>query len=230
MKPIFTIVRHFLFIITIALFVQCNNFSNQDKQKEAATENNLQANDKNSIFDGETLNGWEITQFGTQGPIFVSDGKVMLDYGDGCTGITSTRDVPKINYEVILDARRTSGNDFFCGITFPVNDQFCSLIIGGWGGSVIGLSNIDGKDAANNKTNVSKHFDNDTWYTIKLKVSPSKIETWIDGEKMIDYTYKEDELSLRSEVNLSKPLGICSWKTSAELRNIKLTKVETPFN
>ena len=227
MKPTFTNVRQFLFIMTIALVLQCNNFSNQAKQKEKATENNIQANDKNSIFDGETLNGWEITQFGTQGPVYISDGKVVLDYGDGCTGITSTRDVPKINYELILDARRTSGNDFFCGITFPVDDQFCSLIIGGWGGSVIGLSNIDGKDAANNQTSFSKHFDNDTWYTIKLKVSTTKIETWIDNEKIIDYAYKKHELSLRREVNLSRPLGICSWKTSAELRNIKLAKVET---
>ena len=59
---------------------------------------------------------------------------------------------PKVDYEVNLDAKRVAGNDFFCGITFPVGKRFCSLIVGGWGGATVGLSSIDGKDAAENET------------------------------------------------------------------------------
>jgi hypothetical protein len=29
------------------------------------------------LFDGETLEGWEVTQFGTQGPVQVSDGNIV---------------------------------------------------------------------------------------------------------------------------------------------------------
>ena len=207
--------------------MHCTSSPNRTKEEDAPQQNSEQHIDESSIFDGKTLDGWEITQYGTQGPVFISNGNIVLDYGDGCTGITSTRDVPKMNYEVILEARRTSGSDFFCGLTFPVDDQFCSLIIGGWGGTVVGLSNINENDAANNQTKTSKQFDNETWYAIRLKVSAEKIEAWIDNEQLIDYIYKDDELSIRLEVSLSKPLGICSWKTSSELRNIKLKELES---
>lgn len=227
MKPPYCIKQNFLLFFMMVLFSACSNSTNKKEQKENLVEIDVQNIDKSSIFDGKTLDGWEITQYGTQGPVFISNGNIVLDYGDGCTGITSTRDVPKMNYEVTLDARRTSGNDFFCGLTFPVDDQFCSLIVGGWGGTVVGLSNINENDAANNQTKTSKQFDNETWYAIKLKVSADKIEAWIDNEQLIDYIYKNDELSIRREVSLSKPLGICSWKTSAELRNIKLKELES---
>ena len=227
MRTLYTTTKQVLFILLIAQFTHCTNSPNRTKKEDASAENRVQHIDNTSIFDGKTLDGWEVTQYGTQGPVSISNGNIVLDFGDGCTGITSTRDVPKMNYEVTLDARRTSGNDFFCGLTFPVDDQFCSLIVGGWGGTVVGLSNINGSDAANNQTKTSKQFDNKTWYTIKLRVTPKKIEAWIDNEKLIDYTYNDDELSIRREVSLSKPLGICSWKTSAELRNIKLKESES---
>jgi len=37
---------------------------------------------------------------------------------------------------------------------------------------------------------------------------------------------KYDELSIRPEVELSRPFGITSWYTTAELRNIRLEKIE----
>lgn len=226
MKPLHSTAKQIFFFAMIAMLTHCTNPSQQTKQQDDPQENAMQHNDKNAIFDGVSLDGWEITQFGTQGSVTVSDGKIVLDFGDGCTGITATQDIPKMNYELTLDARRTSGNDFFCGITFPVNDSFCSLIVGGWGGSVVGLSNIDGEDASNNETKVSKIFENDTWYTIKLRVDTKSIKAWIGNEKLVDYAYKEGELSIRNEVSLSKPLGICSWRTTAELRHIRLEQLE----
>jgi hypothetical protein len=175
-----------------------------------------------SLFDGETLNGWEVTNFGTQGPVRISGGNIVLGMGDGCTGITWKSDFPTINYEVQLEAKKITGNDFFCGMTFPVDESFCSLIIGGWGGPVVGLSNIDGYDASENETRTLKKFEHDTWYHIHLKVTPEKIEAWINEEKMVDFATENRKLSIRPEVELSKPFGICSWVTTAALRNIQV--------
>ena len=72
--------------------------------------------------------------------------------GDPFTGINWTNDFPKMNYEVALDAMRVMGSDFFCGLTVPVGDTFCSLIVGGWGGSLVGISSLDGMDASENET------------------------------------------------------------------------------
>lgn len=177
------------------------------------------------LFTGKDLEGWEITQFGTQGPVTVSEGKIVLGMGDGCTGITFKGAFPEVNYEVTLDARKTSGNDFFCGMTFPVNESFCSLIVGGWGGPVVGLSCIDGLDASENETRILKRFDKKVWYKIRLRVTDKKITAWIDGEQLVDFAYPGRELYVRPEVELSKPFGICSWITTAELKNIVLKKL-----
>ncbi len=177
------------------------------------------------LFNGNSLEDWEITQFGTQGVVDVSSGKIVLNFGDGCTGVTYKKVFPKINYEVNLEARKTSGNDFFCGMTFPVNNKFCTLVIGGWGGPVVGLSCIDGADASNNATKTLKRFDKNVWYKIKLQVTDKKIAAWIDNEKLVDFDYRGHELYVRPEVELSKPFGICSWITTSELRNIWVRKL-----
>ncbi len=111
------------------------------------------------LFDGKSLDGWQITNFGTQGTVQVIEGEIVLGMGDGCTGITWNGNFPKTDYEVKLEAKKITGNDFFCGMTFPVKDSFCTLIIGGWGGPVVGLSNIDGSDASDNESHTLKKFD-----------------------------------------------------------------------
>src|SRR6187397_1050193 len=95
------------------------------------------------LFDGKSLDGWKITPFGGEGEVTVKDGAIVMEMGNDMTGITWTKPFPKMDYEVSLEAMRVAGGDFFCGLTFPVNDKPCSLIIGGWGGGTVGLSSID---------------------------------------------------------------------------------------
>ncbi|MEZ5104436.1 MAG: DUF1080 domain-containing protein [Draconibacterium sp.] len=213
-----------IFSIVAALFLL--SCSGEKKQQEKTAQKpplpEILNDDGTLLFNGENLNNWKITEFGTQGPVYVSEGKMVLNYGDGCTGVTWDKDFPKVNYKVTLEARKTSGNDFFCGMTFPVNEEFCSLIVGGWGGPVVGLSCIDGNDAANNETRILKQFEKDTWYRITLEVTQEYITANIDGEQLVHFNYPNHELYVRPEVNLSRPFGICSWVTTAELRNIRL--------
>lgn len=215
------IVASFRFLILSGLILQFACSNTRNKNSEVDKQEELPAGWV-SLFDGETLEGWEVTQFGPQGPVKVSDGKLVLGMGDGCTGVTYTNDFPRMDYEVELEAKKTSGTDFFCGMTFPVDSSYCSLIVGGWGGPVIGISSIDGSDASDNQTTTLKKFEKDTWYHIRLKVTQGKIEAWIDDEKLIDFNTEGHELSIRPEVFLSRPFGICSWVTTAELRNIRL--------
>ena len=44
--------------------------------------------DSSFIFNGKNLEGWEITNFGPQGPVYVSGDEIILGMGDGCTGIS----------------------------------------------------------------------------------------------------------------------------------------------
>lgn len=174
------------------------------------------------LFDGETLANWESANFGPQGPVYISEGAIVLRMGDGPTGITWTGSFPKENYEVTLEAKRVMGIDFFCGLTFPVKDDFCSFIVGGWAGSVVGLSTIDGLDASENETTTLMRLKNDEWYKIKVQVTSEKIEAWINDEKIVDLLYLGRKIGIRPEVELSCPFGIATWQTTGAVRNIYL--------
>ena len=184
--------------------------------------NNAQVPGAKRLFDGETLANWEITNFGTQGEVYISDGEIVLSMGDGCTGITWTDSFPQTNYELSLEAQRVMGTDFFCGLTFPVKDDFCTFIVGGWAGAVVGLSTIDGKDASENETTTLMRFNKNEWYKIKLRVTSEKVETWINEEKIVNFPYQGRNLGIRPEVELSCPMGIATWQTTGAVRNIYL--------
>jgi hypothetical protein len=93
--------------------------------------------------------------------------------------------------------------------------------VGGWGGSVVGLSNIDGHDASDNQTTKVITFKNKQWYRIRLRVTLEKIAAWIDDKPIIDQELAEHQLSIRPEVELSRPLGFSTWRTQAGLRNLR---------
>ena len=174
------------------------------------------------MFDGVSLKGWTETAFAGRGKVSVMDGAILLGSGY-MTGVNYTGGtLPKSNYELRLEAMRVSGHDFFAGITFPVNDSFCSWIVGGWGGSVIGLSSLDDLDASENDTSTSQNFENGKWYKLSLRVLPDRIQAWIGEQQVIDAYIGNRVVSLRpGEIELSKPFGIASYSTTAKLRNIE---------
>jgi hypothetical protein len=148
-----------------------------------------------------------------------------MEFGDDLTGITIDRDFPTMDYEIRLQAMRVEGNDFFCGLTFPYGESPCSLIVGGWGGVVVGLSSIDRRDASENETTTIQSFDRNTWYRIRLKVTKEKIEAWIDDKQVVDQPTAGHKISIRPEVDPSRPLGIACWRTKAALKNIEFRKL-----
>lgn len=175
-----------------------------------------------SLFDGKLLGQWKITDFGGQGDVYVKDGAIYLEMGNDMTGVNWTGPLVRMNYEITLEAMRVDGSDFFCGLTFPVADKPCSLILGGWGGGVCGLSNIDYYDAANNETTKFISFENNKWYRVRLRVTPDRIEAWLDDEELVNIETTGRKIDIRPEVDLSQPLGIATWCTSGAIRNIRL--------
>jgi len=182
-----------------------------------------------TLFDNKSLAGWRVTEFDQGGRVEVRNGLMILTKGDPFVGVNYTNEIPKVNYEVVLDAMSVSGGDFFCGLTFPVKNSFCSFIVGGWGGSVVGLSNLDGADASENETTQFVTFETGRWYRIRLRVTEHKIEAWIEQKKVVDVVITGRKLSLRiGEIMMSKPFGLASYSTTAAYRGIKLREVSEP--
>ena len=166
------------------------------------------------LFDGKTLTNWKSTEFGGEGEVYVQDGVLGYDMGNPLTGITWTgAKLPTVNYEVRFEARKVRGGDFFCALTFPVQDNYQTLVLGGWGGAVIGLSSINGYDASENETTDYYTFKKEQWYKVHVKVTDKTIQSWIDGESINEVEYAGKRLSTRIEVDPSKPFGVCSFET-----------------
>ena len=122
---------------------------------------------------------------------------------------------------------RLDGNDFFCTTTFPVGDDPCSLVVGGWGGMVVGLSSIDGMDASENATTKTIDFKDKQWYRVRIRVTDAAVEAWIDDQQVVNQPRKDHKFSIRNECDLCRPLGICTWGTTGAVRNIRVRPIKT---
>lgn len=178
-----------------------------------------------SLFDSKTLGQWQVTDFGGRGEVTVKDGAIVLGTGNYATGVTWVGPVVRMNYEITLEAQRVEGSDFFCALTFPVNQDCCTLVLGGWGGQLCGLSSIDYFDAANNSTTQFIDFKNGTWYRVCLRVEPNRIRAWLDGEELVDVDTTDRNIDIRIEMELAQPLGLATWATTGAIRNIRLKRL-----
>ena len=209
-----TSIKWFLFLISIAP-IAAQGQSEQGSQKWR------------SLFDGETMKDWKKTNYGGEGDVQVTKGQILMEFGYSMSGVTYTgKALPKTNYEIRVDAIKLDGNDFFCGMTFPVADSYCSFIVGGWGGAVVGLSSLDGLDASENETTRYMTFDHNKWYRIRVRVEPHQIRCWINRKLVVYQNIEGRTITTRNEVNLNQPLGFATWETRAALKNIQVRELK----
>lgn len=172
-------------------------------------------------FDGAALGGFAVTDFGGQGEVAVRDGRLVLGIGSPLTGVTWTGAPPTGSYELEVTAARLQGSDFFCGLTFPVGDAHLTLVLGGWGGSLCGISSLDGNDAAHNDTRSIRRFTEGVDYTVRVAVTAEQVAATLDGEPLCTVDRRRHALGLRPEVNLCRPLGLAAFATEAAVRRVR---------
>ncbi len=180
------------------------------------------------LFDGKSLGRWKVVEqfeFRRHGEVTVRDGAIVLGAGKPGTCIRYDGAVPKIDYEILLEAQRVEGDDFFCGMTFMVDDEPLSLILGGWGGKTCGLSCIDGEPAAENETCEFRDFENGRWYAIRVRVTKPRIQVWVDSEQLIDFHRADKRLSIWFEKECVTPLAIATWRTTGAVKNLKVRPI-----
>ncbi|HYE31148.1 MAG TPA: DUF1080 domain-containing protein [Methylomirabilota bacterium] len=174
------------------------------------------------IFDGQSLASWKVTDFAGGGEVAVKDGSISMQPGTALTGVTYTNNFPKVNYEIVVEARKVQGQDFFAAITFPVKDSHATFVQGGWGGSLVGLSSIDGADASENETTTFREFKEGVWHKFRVRVSEGRIQCWIDDDRVVNVITTERKISMRpGEIELSAPLGIASFRCESEIRKVE---------
>ena len=134
-----------------------------------------------ALFNGTDLTGWKETDYAGRGNVKVENGELHIENGLVITGVTFTNSavLPKTNYEISYQAKRVNGSDFFALLTFPVGNKHASFVTGGWGGAVTGISSINSMDASENDTTVYLKYNQDQWYTFRLRVTPENLSVWM---------------------------------------------------
>lgn len=173
------------------------------------------------LFDGKSLQGWKEPALPNRGKVEVQDGAIVLGRGR-MTGIVWAGEFPRTGYEIRFEAARLEGRDYFAGVTFPVKNEFCTFVSGGWDGTVVGLSNVDGYDASENETSATKEFESGRWYAFRLAVSDERIRAWIDGNIIVDLDTTARKFGLPfGDTDLTVPLGFTAYGTKAGLRKVE---------
>ena len=152
---------------------------------------------------------------------------MRIGVGTDLNGVRWAGPLPTVPYTVELEARRMTGSDFFCGLTFPVRSgkEFVSLIVGGWGGGLVGISSINNLDASENSTGSQYKFEDQRWYRIRVEVGTEHLQAWIDDRQVVDAYTEEQKLSLREgPIGVCAPFGLATWMTSAEVRGVRWRK------
>ena len=188
----------------------------------AALAPQLRSEEWKLLFDGKSLDGWHEAAYKGHAGVRVEEGAMVLEAGSPMTGATFGGTFPHSDYELRFEGERLKGNDFFASVTFPVGDSFCTWVTGGWGGDIIGLSSIDGWDAADNETRNYFTFETGHWYQFRLQVTPARIRAWIDDKPVIDVSIEGRRIGLRfADMKLSAPLGFASYLTKGAVRKVE---------
>lgn len=233
--------------VALALIVcasQLQTVSGQEKSKAQPQPKKLAANQKTiKVFNGKDLKGISILKksyYEDHGKVEVVKGELVINKGLPGSGIAIDpkviKNLPRMNYEVFLEGKRIEGDDFFCGLTFPINQSYCTMILGGWGGGSIGLSNVDSMSAIENETTEFHDFKNNEWYEIHLVVSEKSIKAtlnqkgWKEKKSLFSIDPTEHKFDIWWEQEPARPFGITTWSTKAAFRKIEIRELKSAKN
>jgi hypothetical protein len=175
-----------------------------------------------SLFDGKSLGAWKPVSFGGEGEVSVVNGAIRLERGNDLTGVVWTGKLPGVSFRVNMEAMRVEGSDFFCAVTVPVGRNHCTFVVGGWGGTVVGFSSLDGLDASENETSRGLPLADGKWYRVAVDVTPDRLQGLIDDVVVAEAKLAGREVDVRIEMLPCRPLGIASWRTTSDIRAITL--------
>ena len=185
---------------------------------------------------------WKTCRFGGEGEVVLTETKpkegqtftskklITLEFGDPLTGVYWDGEFPTQNFEVALQARRTDGFDFFLGLTFPIDQAAVTLVLGGWGGGITGISSIDDRDASENETTMFQRYEDNQWYTVRARVDPFGITCWVDDDKVVEVDRGDHKFGTRVEMDLCEPLGLAAFQSVSEYRDVRVSQANGPGN
>lgn len=182
------------------------------------------------LLAGEFAPAWKAADIPQEGSVSIKDGEITLHPGQPMTGIRfgawQPAKLPLMRYRIEYEAMRVAGNDFFCTVTFPVNDTHVSLVVGGWGGTLVGISSIDEMDASENNTRGNAYFENNRWHKVRIEVRDDELRAWINDKLFVNTSTKGHKLGLRTgDIEKCVPFGFANYATQSRIRGVVIRRL-----
>lgn len=123
------------------------------------------------------------------------------------------------DYEFTLQARKDHGNEGFLILLRGADTQWFWANIGGWNNTGHQLQHVGDPRNEDIGPRVRGRVESGRWYDIRVRCEGRHVETWLDNQKILDNTLPED---------LDHPggVGIGTWMTAADFRNMKVTDLK----
>lgn len=124
------------------------------------------------------------------------------------------------DYEYSLQARKLGGAEGFL-IPFRVTSErdFYWLNLGGWNNTEHAIEGADGGPKRTVGSRIPGRIEEGRWYDLRIRVEDDHVVAWVDGEKLFDQ-------SLGGDQTAKGRVGVGTWATSAEYRNLKVTDLD----
>ena len=181
-----------------------------------------------AMMNPNDLSGWEPVRYAGEAQPIIKNGVLTLPTSiySSMTGINIVNEhlFPVVDYAIYYEARRIEGEDIFGGLSFPYKNSYATLVIGGWGGRICGLSCIDGKCALDNETTKFIDFENDVWYSVCLRVTKDSIHAVLDDITIVQLATAGRNIHLRGGT-LAPSLTFFTFMSSGQFRNMRMKRL-----
>jgi hypothetical protein len=184
------------------------------------------------LLDDQHAALWEPAGIPDEGMVSVTKGEITLSTGLPMTGCKfapwSTLGLPGMDYAISYEAMRLEGDDIFGMCTFPVasHEAHATFVIGGWGGTLTGISSIDFKDASENSTRAEQRFANNVWQRVRIEVRPAEIRAFVNDRLVVNVSIKGRRVTLRPGfIDHCLPFGFATWNTVGKVRGVVVERL-----
>lgn len=185
-----------------------------------------------SLLEAELATAWQPAGIPEEGMVQVESAELSVGIGLPMTGAKFTSwnlaGLPDTDYVIDYETMRAEGEDIFGMCTFPVGSHqaHATFVIGGWGGTLTGISSIDFKDASENQTRGEQTFENDRWYRVRIEVRPDTLRAWVDDRPVVNASIKGRQVTLRPGfIDHCLPFGFATWNTRAKIRRVVIRRL-----
>lgn len=179
------------------------------------------------LLDEVHASSWQAAGIPDEGLFSLRDGTLTIPVGlpmSGCKfPVWHDLGLPDTRYAITYEAMRVEGEDIFGMCTFPVGSHqaHATFVLGGWGGTLTGISSLDFKDASENSTRAEQKFANQVWHRVRLEVRPEDIRAWVNDRLVVNVSIKGRRVTLRPGfIDHCLPFGFATWNTVGQIRRV----------